>query len=246
MTDRSPVALGQVLKWGGLGGLTAVFISAIGMVEVFDSRKVIDPVLSLAYLLLMVIPLWIGYRVSKRTVLEGVEPIPPSMLDVVAGVATGGIAGVGLGAFILLIDTVNLRGVLVNVTPALLDLLTFGQGSATGVPIVLGLGVALGAVGGAMRLVPGRTRHCFARRHVGARHRVHRAAPGERAARGRSRRCRRFHFQLRPQDALVCGDHDRCSRDRAQRGLPGRSQTLRAPSPHCPRPAGAVSGSLLP
>ena len=64
-------------------------------------------------------------------------------------------------------------------------------------------------------------RHCFARRHVGARHRVHRAAPGERAARGRSRRCRRFHFQLRPQDALVCGDHDRCSRDRAQRGLPG-------------------------
>ena len=108
MTDRSPVALGQVLKWGGLGGLTAVFISAIGMVEVFDSRKVIDPVLSLAYLLLMVIPLWIGYRVSKRTVLEGSRTDSAEHARLGRRGSDRRYRRRWPRAFILLIDTVNL------------------------------------------------------------------------------------------------------------------------------------------
>jgi len=158
VTERSTILRQNVLFWGGVGGLAAVFISAIGMVEVFDGRKVIDPWLSLGYLLLLCIPAAVGFRVSRRVVLEGVAGPVPGKHDIVAGAATGAVTGLVMAGFILLTDAFDLRGVLVNVTPALLDLLTFGQGSATGVLIIVGLGSVLGAFGGAMHLVPARTR----------------------------------------------------------------------------------------
>jgi len=80
------------------------------------------------------------------------------MAEVLSGAIAGGLAAMTLGAFILLIDAVDLRSVLINVNPALLDLLTFGNGAGAAALIVIALGFGLGAAGGALHLVPGRIR----------------------------------------------------------------------------------------
>jgi hypothetical protein len=48
--------LTDALKWGGLGGLTVIFISAIGMIEAFAGRVLIQPFLTLSYVSLGLIP----------------------------------------------------------------------------------------------------------------------------------------------------------------------------------------------
>lgn len=145
-------------RWGALGGIVAVFIAAIGMAESFDGRKVVDPFLSLGYLSLIWIPFALGYRVSRRVVLQGTPPTPPGGHDIILGATTGALTAVILGGFIVLIGAVNLREVLVNVTPTLGDFLTRGMGVPGGLVLVLAVGTVLGALGGAMHLLPGATR----------------------------------------------------------------------------------------
>jgi branched-chain amino acid transport system permease protein len=156
MTGRTPWR--KVAFWGGMGGLVAVFIAAIGMAEAFDGRMVVDPWLSLGYMLLITIPIAVGFGVNRRVALEGVEQAPYGRLEVAAGAVAGGIAGAVVGGFILLIDTFDLRSILINVTPTLIDLLTFGKGAVRGVFLALGIGLVLGALGGAIHMLPARTR----------------------------------------------------------------------------------------
>ena len=67
----------KALRVGAYGGLAAVFVSAIGMVERFQERTLVDPPLTLGYTLLLLIPLLIGYLVTKPAPkLEGM-PAPP-------------------------------------------------------------------------------------------------------------------------------------------------------------------------
>lgn len=156
MTARTPWR--KVAFWGGMGGLVAVFIATIGMAEAFDGRMVVDPWLSLGYMLLITIPIAVGFGVNRRVALEGVEQAPYGRLEVAAGAVAGGIAGAVVAGFILLIDTFDLRSILINVTPTLIDLLTFGQGAVPGVFLAMGVGLALGAIGGAIHMLPARTR----------------------------------------------------------------------------------------
>ncbi len=150
--------LRTAVRWGAVGGLIAVFISAIGMAETFDTRKLIDPWLSVGYLSLLWIPVAMGYRSSHRLVLEGTTAPTPGAKEVVLGAIAGAMTGVVMAGFVLLIDAFDLRSILINVTPTLIDLLTFGMGSPAGIPAILGVAALLGAAGGALRLVPGRVR----------------------------------------------------------------------------------------
>ncbi|WKZ82703.1 MAG: hypothetical protein QY307_00140 [Acidimicrobiia bacterium] len=148
----------QAVRWGAIGGLILAFTAAIGMVETFDARKVIDPWISLGHLSLLWVPIAMGYRVAARPVFEGIENPPAGRTEVIAGAGVGLISGAGLAAFVLLAETFDLRVILINVTPRLLDLLTFGRGTATGVLIILALGLGLGALGGAAHLASPRVR----------------------------------------------------------------------------------------
>ncbi len=151
-------SLSAAVRWGAIGGLTAIFISAIGMAEAFDGRKVVDPWLSVGYLSLLWIPLAFGFRANRRVVLEGTTAPTLGVAEVLRGAITGAVVGMIVAAFILLVDAVNLRPVLINITPSLVDMLTFDTGSPQGIPLVLAIAVGLGAVGGALHLVPARLR----------------------------------------------------------------------------------------
>jgi branched-chain amino acid transport system permease protein len=147
-----------VAFWGVIGAVVAAFVAAIGMFEVFNARKVIDPYLSLGYAALMWIPILFGYKVSKRPVLEGIEPVPPGLHNVVAGALTGLASGAGLGLFMLFVDAFEVRGILVNATPRLVEALGFGRPAAMGAAIMTVAGLALGTLGGALHLIAPRVR----------------------------------------------------------------------------------------
>jgi branched-chain amino acid transport system permease protein len=151
--------LGKAARWGGIGGAVASFISAIGMVPDFDARMLIDPYITLGYLALFLVPFILGWVVGRPPpTLEGQEPATVGGRNVLAGLIAGLVGGLVLIIPILVAANFNLRAVFVNLSPAMVETLTFGQGLGTGILwLVAGFTVA-GALGGSVNLIPARWR----------------------------------------------------------------------------------------
>jgi branched-chain amino acid transport system permease protein len=157
-----PVDLRRAARLGLYGGTTAVFVSAIGMVEEFSSRDVLDD-MSLGTALLVAIPFVFGLAAGGPPAqLEGFAPSRPGWRNVGAGLVAGLLTGAVLAAFVVLIVNVNLREYFINITPALAEeeprLLLYGRSLGPGLVLVLGLNVAVAGAGGALHLLGTRWR----------------------------------------------------------------------------------------
>lgn len=152
----------RVAKYGLLAAITMVFISAIGMLETFDGRILIKPILSLGYVSLGWIPLMFGYLAAKEEVHEGMPEPQKGLRDLLAGLIVGATGGVALWLFALIVDNFALRDIFPKCSPVLVDLLTFGRGFGFGFwALVLGSGV-LGLLGGAGNVAGERVRRGIA------------------------------------------------------------------------------------
>ncbi len=79
---------------------------------------------------------------------------PKGLRDVLAGLFTGVIGGLGLGVLVVLVDNFDLRDPLVNWSPQLFDLLTFENSVAFGIVIWMLIAGGLGAVGASLHMLP--------------------------------------------------------------------------------------------
>lgn len=151
--------LRRVLRVGGLAGLVMVFVSANGMLQAFNGRLIINPILSLGYALLFAIPLVAGRQFTRRKHIEGIETAPRTGADVMAGLIAGLLAGGIVALFTVLVDAFpGMRSVFPKLSPVLVQLLTLDQGLGTGALIVVvGAGVA-GLIGAGLGMLPERTR----------------------------------------------------------------------------------------
>jgi branched-chain amino acid transport system permease protein len=157
-----PVDLPRAARLGLYGGTTAVFVSAIGMVEEFSGRDVLAD-LSLDTALLLAIPFVFGLAAGRPPAqLEGFAPSRPGWRNVGAGLVAGLLTGAVLAAFVVLIVNVDLREYFINITPALAEeeprLLLYGRSLGLGLALVLGLNTALAGAGGALHLLGTRWR----------------------------------------------------------------------------------------
>lgn len=162
LMPRREVDLRRARRFGLIGGLTTVYVSAIGMVEKFSDRELVAS-LSLGRVLLLGIPLIAGYLAGRPPPkLEGFEAPQAGGRSVVAGLLAGVLAGAVTSVFMLLIDTFDVRDTFINITPALVrqdpGLLTFGRGLGLGIALLLVLYTVTAALAGAMHLLPGRWR----------------------------------------------------------------------------------------
>ena len=139
------------VRLGLLAGVIALVVSVIGMVEVFSERELISGVLTVGHLLLFAAPAGAGYlraresSESKRTVV------------LVSGLIAGLLSALPLIGLAFLVRAVDLREVgLVNMSPALGDLLTFNLGGVVGSLVLMALTGALGLVGAAVYIMPAR------------------------------------------------------------------------------------------
>ncbi len=142
----------RMFRWGLIAGGVMTFTSAVGMLEAFEDRLLIYPVLSLGYLLLLWFVPLAGYQSTNVAVLEGLEAPPKGLHNVVAGALSGLLGGLVLAVFAVIIDTFDLRDVFVPFSVKLAGLLTYGTGVPDGLPYTVLVPAALGLVGGLMHL----------------------------------------------------------------------------------------------
>jgi branched-chain amino acid transport system permease protein len=157
------VDLWRAVRLGLVGGLTAVFVSANGMVAAFSERAVLGGQ-TLGSLLLVAVPVLVGYLAGRPPpVLQGFATPRPGWRNVAGGLVAGLLSGVVMAVFVTLIATFDVRRILINVTPGLVReaprLLTFGlELGAGGLVLILALNAVLGAVAGTLNLLPARWR----------------------------------------------------------------------------------------
>ncbi len=153
------VDLARAARLGALGGVSAVFISAIGMVEAFADRILIQPYLSLGYTALFLIPFIFGYLAAKRPpAIEGVKLAPVGPRNVLAGLIAGTIASFGPILLILLAPVLDLREIFLAISPRLLKILTFDRELTQGIGLLLISNLGIGTVAGFIPLIPRRFR----------------------------------------------------------------------------------------
>ncbi|MDR7522549.1 MAG: leucine/isoleucine/valine transporter permease subunit [Armatimonadota bacterium] len=130
------------LIWGGV----AAFVSVAGMVMTFAEREIVAGIVSMGHALLFLTSLAAGYQAARRSAGGALITLGHGAL---AGMASGAV----LAALAVLAHLVNLRPVLINASPELFALLTFGRGAA-GAGLLPAVGAALGAASAVAVLLP--------------------------------------------------------------------------------------------
>ena len=106
----------QGIKIGLIGGIVAVLLSLIGMVEAFSQRDIVSNVISMGHTLLLLVAVFMGYLTAKRT-----TPAAPLWILVnsfISGLVIGGL----LALLVIAGSLINLRKVFVNAMPILYEL----------------------------------------------------------------------------------------------------------------------------
>ena len=143
--------LRRAVRYGLIAGLVALAVSSIGMIEAFNGRDIITGVLTLGQLLLYGTGLLAGY-LAVRPEEDGNFEIGPGL---VGGAVAGFVTALPLiGLVLLTLAWPDIRDSFVNVTPSLINALTFGQGPVVGSLILAAIMTALGLAGAAFHLLP--------------------------------------------------------------------------------------------
>ncbi len=152
MAGKSVFEWREALRIGLLAGVVAVFLALVGMVEAFSKRDIIGGVLSMGHTLFLSTSLLAGYLVMRR-LRSGAR-----LQAVLSGALAGLVNSALLGVLVLIGSAINLRAVLINATPGLYELLTFGLGIPLGLIVLLALGAILGCLAALVLLLPARWR----------------------------------------------------------------------------------------
>lgn len=123
MNNEKSITLREVINFGLLAGLITMLISAIGMVELFSKRQLIAGFITLGQVFALLPPVLFSYHIAKNS---------PTTRSIGYGALMGLLASVPPIAMIFLAGAFDVRKYLVNVSPSLVNTLTFDQGVVTG------------------------------------------------------------------------------------------------------------------
>ncbi len=140
------------VKTGIIGGVAALIIALVGMVESFNRRDIIAEIITMGQILLLVVGVFMGYIAARRTDRDG--SFTPGLNAVIGSSVTGAF----LALLVITGRLINLREVLVNASPMLYKLLTMGHKGAAGIFIILLLGIGCGLFAALLYYLPRLTR----------------------------------------------------------------------------------------
>lgn len=164
MAQQEPTGGGldmrRVLRVGLLAGAVMAYVAAIGMLQTFNGRLIVDPILSLGYLVLFAIPAVAGAAFTRREDIEGVEPEALSPTDVVAAAIAGAIAGVVLALFALIVETFpDMRSIFPELSPQMVEVATLGFGTGPAFVVLPAVSALVAAIAAAFAWIPDRIRN---------------------------------------------------------------------------------------
>jgi branched-chain amino acid transport system permease protein len=163
MEEKQKSTWKAILRSGLLGGAIASYLCLIGIVEAFSQRLLIGTFLSLGQVLLAFGLVAAGVLAARE--LQGKK----TFVSVGGSLLAGVVASLPLLVIVLIIlifvmrpemqdAAFNLRDMFVNLTPGLVEILTFGQGLFPGIPLLILISAALSLLGAAIILPPRRWR----------------------------------------------------------------------------------------
>ena len=138
----------QGVKPGVIGGISALAIALVGMVESFDKRYIVADVITMGIVLILLVTILIAYYAAKRT--AGAGNLAALINAVIAALVTSGF----LALLVVISQMINIRAVLINASPALNKILTAGVEGVGGIFIILIGGLICGILAGALYLIP--------------------------------------------------------------------------------------------
>jgi len=153
-----------IARNGFLGGIVAFYLSAIGLAETFSERYLIGTFISTGQLFVTVGAILAGILTARA--LKDQENDRDSY---VSSLLSGAVSSLPLIILIFLIEVLVIRQIdqevvfrwrdmFVNFSPVLVEMLTFGQGLAVGIPLLIFASIILAGIGAALVLLPDRPR----------------------------------------------------------------------------------------
>ncbi|MCA9925820.1 MAG: hypothetical protein KC421_25785, partial [Anaerolineales bacterium] len=137
--------LRETIRLGLLAGVILLSISMIGMVEAFNERDIITDLFAMGQLVIFSTPLLAAYYLTRPQPEDDAQNAAQMILQgVIAGVMTA------VPIFTLILVTLvwtNIRDFLVNVSPALIEILTFGMTPIVGGLVLMSVMAVMGIVG---------------------------------------------------------------------------------------------------
>ncbi len=148
------------VRTGLLGGIIAIFLCLIGMVEIFSKRDVIEKIITLGDFILLATFLSTGYIAARKS--SNPEEQKQPLNSLMAGLLAGLITGLLMVIFVWLGTQINLRAVFLNASPALYKLLEFRQGTSSGW-LLPTIGLSAGLAGALLFILPEKIRQPLTR-----------------------------------------------------------------------------------
>lgn len=142
----------QAVQSGLLGGVIGVLLSLVGMVLAFSGRWIISGVFTMAHVIFLGPILLMAYSVIRRTTPQSNRTV------ILTGLLTGLAGGLVLATLLVIGNLINLQAMFINASAALYRVLTFGQGFALGVVLVIVVSTIVGGLAGAIFILPQRVR----------------------------------------------------------------------------------------
>ncbi|HUF07648.1 MAG TPA: hypothetical protein VMP86_09770 [Candidatus Binatia bacterium] len=152
----------RAINAGLIAGVAMIYLASVGLVGAFAERPIIASIggegpglITLGRVMLATPAFLIGLIVAGR--IRGTGTGTGASAAAVAALS-GAVAGLLFGVFLLLIAAVDVRGVFLPLTPALVETLAFGQEPIVGAIINVLLAGAVAALAALIRLLDGRDR----------------------------------------------------------------------------------------
>ena len=123
MSADKKFTLQNAMAYGLQAGLATALISMVGMVELFSKRQIIANIMTTAQVFILLAPVLFSYLTARKAEKSS---------SLLFSSITGFMSSLPVILLVLLSTTIDIRQFLVNVSPALIDTLTFGQGPVLG------------------------------------------------------------------------------------------------------------------
>ena len=148
MTTTPSIQWRTPLRFGFFAGIVSLCFSAIGLVELFSQRALITGVITMGQVLIFAATAAFAY-ITARDNAAGQRGIA-----LLYGLLTGVISGIPTALLILLASAVNLRPFLPNISPALIEILSFNLSPTVGSLAFLAAMTAVGLIAASFSLLP--------------------------------------------------------------------------------------------
>ncbi len=151
----------SVISAGAAGGAVAICVSLVGLYARFADLELVGEQITLGRVLLAAPAILGAYVVTRPRVVVGERRSLSLRIAIAIGLVSGLVTGVVFAAAVWFADGFGvdrIRQVFLQVSPQLIDFLTFGDGVPAGLPLLVGLCVVSGAVGAFARTAPAKVR----------------------------------------------------------------------------------------